>query len=292
MEEITFEVGEKYENMKGVFEVISIQKDSMDIRWEDGEEISTPINLQQRIIERMRYEKELEAEKIAQKAKKAKSAARGGKRFDGLEENDFSNMVSKTTWRGRGQIGGAVAQQMKSKQFNFNSWVVLRKPEVRWLDVMRQKQDDILFQVKFYARVEADSLCFGIHVPTTDPSITGENDWYALLKWLGQPENDTWLLEQCASHGLCLFDMGVKGFAGTLETDDGRWVHLPKNEVPVKSLCGFFDGLDNPDKMDFRIEKRMAKGDVIEKKRGIADDIAGLFESLMPVYSAAATPNT
>ena len=60
MDEIQFEVGGKYENMKGVFEVIAIRRDSMDIRWESGEEISTPIELQQRIIEIMQHEKEME----------------------------------------------------------------------------------------------------------------------------------------------------------------------------------------------------------------------------------------
>jgi len=286
IEEIEFEVGEKYENMKGVFEVISMQKDSMNIRWEDGEEVSTPINLQQRILERMRHEKELEAERIAQKAKKAKSPSRA-KQFDGLEENDFNNMVSKTTWRGRGQIGRAVCHRLKSKQFDFNSWVVLRKPEVRWMDVTRQKQDDVLFQAKFYARIEPDSLGFGVHIPTVDLSASETNDWNGLLKWLEQSENDAWLLEQCTSHGLYLFDMGVKGFAGKLEADAGHWVRRPeKDESPIKSLYAFFGGLDNPDKMDLRIEKQMAKGDAIERKQGIADDIAGIFEILLPVYTA------
>ena len=90
MQEIQFEVGGKYENMKGVFEVIAIHRDSMDIRWENGEEITTPIELQQRIIERMEHEKEMEEAKAKQKAKKAKAASsKAGKQFSGLEESDF-----------------------------------------------------------------------------------------------------------------------------------------------------------------------------------------------------------
>ena len=73
MDEIRFEVGGKYENMKGVYEVIAIRRDSMDIRWENGEEITTPIELQQRIIERMRHEKEMEEAKALKKAKKSKA---------------------------------------------------------------------------------------------------------------------------------------------------------------------------------------------------------------------------
>ena len=294
MQEIKFEVGDKYENMKGVFEVISIGKDSMDIRWEDGEEISTPITLQLRIIERMQHEKDIEAEEIAQKTKKAKVSASGrGKEFDGLEENDFSNSVSKTTWRGRGQMGGAVARLLKSEQFNFNSWVVSRKPEVYWLDVIRQKQENVLFQVKFYARVEEDSLCFGFHIPAPDPSASEKSDWHAVQKWLDRPEKDAWLLNQCASQGLCLFDTGVKGFTGTLEADTDQWVHRSeRDEIPVKSLSTFFRGLDNSDKMDLRVEKRVTKNDVMEKKHEIVDDIAELFNRLMPLYEAAVALNT
>ena len=121
-EEIKFEIGEKYENMKGAYEVLAIRRDSMDIRWEDGEEVSTSIELQKRIIERMQFEKELEITQAAQNIKKAKaSTSKGGKHFAGLEDSDFSNTVSKTSWRGRGQLGGAVALRLKNKQFKFNS---------------------------------------------------------------------------------------------------------------------------------------------------------------------------
>ena len=56
-DKIQFKVGNKYENRKGVFEVISIKGDSMIIQWEKGEKISTNIEFQQRIIEEI--EKEL-----------------------------------------------------------------------------------------------------------------------------------------------------------------------------------------------------------------------------------------
>jgi hypothetical protein len=53
---IQFEVGEKYENMKGVYEVLSVEGNSMRIRWESGEEIMTTVSLQRQIIIRMRQE--------------------------------------------------------------------------------------------------------------------------------------------------------------------------------------------------------------------------------------------
>jgi hypothetical protein len=53
---IQFEVGEKYENMKGVYEVLSVEGNSMRIRWESGEEILTTVTLQRQIIMRMSQE--------------------------------------------------------------------------------------------------------------------------------------------------------------------------------------------------------------------------------------------
>jgi len=72
-EKIEFKVAHKYENMKGTYEVISISGDSMIIRWENGEQLSTPIDLQRRIIERMQREKqERDKEKIQNEPKKPK----------------------------------------------------------------------------------------------------------------------------------------------------------------------------------------------------------------------------
>ena len=107
MEEIQFEVGGKYENMKGVFEVIAIHRGSMDIRWESGEEITTPIELQQRIIERMEHEKEMEEAKAKQKAKKAKAASsKAGKtvfrpRRERFRKHGIKNILAWTRTIGR-----------------------------------------------------------------------------------------------------------------------------------------------------------------------------------------------
>ncbi len=292
MDDIQFEVGEKYENMKGVFEVVAMRKESMDIRWENGEEISTPIDLQQRIIERMQHEKEMEEAEALKKAKKAKGASsKAGKQFSGLEENDFNSSVSKTSWRGRGQLGGAVAQRLKSKQFKFNSWAVLRKAEVNWIDVKRQKQPDLALQAKFYARIENDHLCYGIHLPVPDPSTSANTDWQTFTAWLAKPENDAWLNKQCNTHQLYLCDSGKQGFGGVLEANDGGWVHVQQEskDVIVESLNDFLALAAKPGKLDLRIEKRMGQPEAVEKKQHITDDLATLFETLMPIYVALAS---
>ena len=71
MIDIEFEVGQKYENMKGMYEVISIDKDDMLIRWDNGEEVTTTMVFQSRIIQRIQREREPPEPKKTKKKKKA-----------------------------------------------------------------------------------------------------------------------------------------------------------------------------------------------------------------------------
>lgn len=293
-EEIKFQVGEKYENMKGVFEVIAIRRDSMDIRWENGEEIDTSIDLQRRIIERMRFEKKLEEAEKKQKSKGGKaSASKGGKQFSGLEESDFSDSVSKTTWRGRGQLGGAVATLIKSSHFKFNSWAVLRKSEVSWMDINRQKQESLKDQAKFFVRVEEANLYYGIQFFSPEGSNSKVNDWQVLMNWLEKSENVSWLIRKIDADSLVVRDVGKKGFTGDLMPKKKRWVYVdPDNKkTNVDSIQSFLSDAAKSSVVDLRIEKKLEKDDAIGKKEGLAMDVAELFNLLMPLYDNVATRN-
>jgi len=62
-DDFKFEVGSTYKNMKGAYEVVSISKDTMVIRWDDDQRVTTSVDLQKRILERMRYDKGLQQQK-------------------------------------------------------------------------------------------------------------------------------------------------------------------------------------------------------------------------------------
>ena len=53
---INFQVGEKYKNRKGTFEVLAIDGDLMQIRWKNEEVAATTVTLQSRIIEHIQTE--------------------------------------------------------------------------------------------------------------------------------------------------------------------------------------------------------------------------------------------
>ncbi len=76
MSQVKFEVGQKYENMKGVYEVLAIDGDVMRIQWQDGEQVTTTVALQSRIIERMQREDKEPKAKGSSKHKKTKVTAK------------------------------------------------------------------------------------------------------------------------------------------------------------------------------------------------------------------------
>lgn len=69
-DDFKFEIGSTYKNMKGAYEVVSLNRDTMVIRWDDDSEVTTSVDLQKRIIERMDYDKALQRQKNEEKKKK------------------------------------------------------------------------------------------------------------------------------------------------------------------------------------------------------------------------------
>jgi hypothetical protein len=82
-DDFTFEIGAVYENMKGPYEVVSIRRNDMVIRWDDGSEITTTVDLQKRILERMALEKEEEQRERLKKAAVDKEKKKGRKKQAG-----------------------------------------------------------------------------------------------------------------------------------------------------------------------------------------------------------------
>jgi hypothetical protein len=71
-----FEVGAMYENMKGTYKVISIHNELMLIRWDDGSEVSTSIDLQKRIIDRIANERKLQQQEVKEQDNAPQKAKR------------------------------------------------------------------------------------------------------------------------------------------------------------------------------------------------------------------------
>ncbi len=286
IEKIEFAVGEKYRNRKGLYEVISRRGDKMVIQWEDGEKVETSVEFQRRIIDGMRFEKKVKEEKKL--PPKKKSSSRKVSKFKGLSEGDFKNNITKTKWRGRPALGGAVTQKLDSDRYTFNSWAVYRIPSVHWADAAhRDSSEDIWRQAKFFAQVDEHSLFYGFYIERPDDKGLESQEWKHFLEWLKNPENEGWLKTIAEGNGLLIFDKENR-FEGTIEAVKGEWKRRREDEEEdLDSLYAFIDRLPEEHWLNLQIAKRIKKEEALERKEKIADDISSLFMVLMPLYEAS-----
>jgi len=255
---VEFKVGHKYENVKGVYKVVSIDGDSMVIRWDSGEQVTSTIELQRRIIERMEWER-LEASRPRKKKSKC------GGDFDGLGAGDFKDSVTGTSWRSRASLGGAVTTKLPSDKFKFNSWSIYGTPRIQWLDREHQEHHDTWFQAKFFVQLDEGHLSYGFCIERSDDPKDPKDDWKEFIFWLRDKKNEDWLNGVASNQNLDIRESGKNvSLASLLESlPEGRW-------------------------RSAEIAKRVPKEQVLQRAESIADDISALFETLMPLYEASA----
>ena len=292
-DDIEFKVGSKYKNMKGTYEVISISGDVMVIRWENGQQMSTTIDLQRRIIDRIQREKDNEEAQKKQNSPKhrnVKGAKKRGADFKGFKASDFKNNVAGTNWRSRDCLGGAVTERLSSDKFKFNSWAVYRIPAVHWADIKHRGRDNTWHQAKCFARLDETFLYYGFYIERPDDVTKENSDWNMFISWLRHEKNEIWLGEVAGKHNLEIYDLGEECFEGVIRSYREEW-KIKNNEIDnegIPSFANFLDTLPAEYWLDLHIARKVNRDEAVDKAERIADDISGLFEILMPLYEASA----
>lgn len=286
-EKIEFNVDEQYENEKGVFTVISIQRDEMVIRWENGEEIRTGIALQRRIAERRQWEEQqrLAAAEAARKPSRKSTAKKTV--FTGLAPTDFKKSASGTTWRSRNQLGAAVAQKIGTTRLKLNSWAFGNKPEMHVQDTKHHGKGEADYQAKFFVRVDQKALYYGFRVARPETKNSASSDWSGFFEWLTQPENEQMLRTIAIENNLTVRNL-ANASSDTLRASDDGWRSDASAQAPGKeTLTGYINDTPEPGSFDLALAATMDKDDVVACGPDIATTIAQLFTRLLPLYLAA-----
>jgi hypothetical protein len=288
MTDIEFKIGEEHENMKGAFKVLAVSRDAIRICWESGEEATTTVAQQNRIIERMRHQLALMRCKKGGKSKKAQLPAYLGK-FEGLTEHDFSEDGTGATWRHCDSLGGAVAVRLNSGKFDIASWPRYGLSEIYWADLNHRQHSDVKLQPKFFARLDEDCLHCGLSIGRSNEATSGRDDWSAFIEWLREAENESWLKKIASEHDFSVYDIEEEGaFAGTIMPAGEKWcLSNEGRKQEIESLADFLSSLTDSARVDLQIAKIVDKDKVVPRGVEIADDIAQLFEVLMPLYEAS-----
>jgi len=288
--EFKFNFDEQYENEKGVFTVLSIDKKEMVIQWENGEKIQTEIDLQCRIQERRQREKVAEEAKANEANRRPRNSAGLNLRseFEGLQTSDFKNTAARTIWRGRNQLGGAVTKQLPRDTFTFNSWALAQKPEINWVDVEHRKRDDAEAQTFFFVRLDDFSLSYGFCAARPDAKSESSQNWESFAAWLMQKENDRMLQALAVDSEMSVYDLTGSAFGVLLPFEDGWRITAEDEPQKMDMLITYIDSVLTRDGIDLAIARKVPRDEAVARGKDIAADIAQTFELLMPLYEASA----
>jgi hypothetical protein len=287
---IDFKVGEKYENEKGLFEVVSIKGDQMVIQWNTGETAKSTVEFQRRIQERRLFEKMAEEKAALSPAAKVKAATSRSPRkaFQGFQDEDFSNTISKTKWRTRVQLGGSVLPHLPSIRYDFNSWSAKRQNELHWADTSHWQSKQSAYPAKFFARADETSLSWGFYIERPDQTGAISADWESFIKWLREKKNEQWLRSVAIEDGLVIYDAHQSCFGGVIKPRESDWaVEGSSIRNQVSALGAYIESWPATSWLDLMIAKRISKVDAIARAGAIVTDMGKLFDCLLPLYEAA-----
>jgi hypothetical protein len=289
LEKIVFEVDGQYENEKGPFTVVSMNRDEMVIRWESGEEIITSLELQTRIAERRRWEKmKSEAEALA--AEKSGKSGSGNKKaeFDGFAFADFKASAARTTWRSRNQLGGAITKKIDTSRLALNSWAFGHKPEMHVQDVKHHGRAQPDYQARFFVRVDSQALHYGFRVARPAGTDTEMTDWEACCDWLAQPENEHMVHTIAVENKLTVRNITGSSSEQLVASDNGWEPEKGGKRSSKEALSAYLSGASESGPVDLELAATIDKSEAVAGGVEIAGSIARLFTRLMPLYKAAA----
>ncbi|MFH1985544.1 MAG: hypothetical protein ABIL58_27225 [Pseudomonadota bacterium] len=283
-----FQVDEQYENEKGVFTVLSMKNGQMEIQWEDGEKIQTDMDLQRSIQIRRQMEVHYaEVEVALNERKAAKASGVRNRRFDGMLATDFKDSAARTRWRGRDQLGGAVAQKLPRDELSIQSWAAAQRPEVHWQDATHRKRKGLGDPAVFFVRVDSQAMTYGLRVSRSAASGIAEHDWQALADWLRRPENEQQLQTTAAENDLTVDFTGQALSLRLQPTENGWQDTAAPSSRSATNPSALMDAATTEAPVVMEIAGSLPKEAVIERGGDIATDIAALFQRLMPLYLAA-----
>ncbi len=284
MNEHRFKVGSHHENEKGPFEILAIKGESMLIQWDGGEQMTTTVALQERILARM--EKEANAPAIG---KSRSSPAWMGKSFAGLLSSDFKDAVDGTHWRSRDQLGGAVTRLIEARE-PMNSWSIYRRPEIHWAAISRHGTE-AWFEAKFFIRLQAETGLYGYYVERSNERTETRLDWLNLMNWLADESHVVWLHGLLKKDGMRIFDPYPdyeQAFNRTIFPDGKGWrVESPSgkpHKVAMTDLSRYLAEIDESEWLNLMIGHQHPAEALVSQGVSVAAFIAACFNALLPVY--------
>jgi hypothetical protein len=285
-----FEVGEQYRNRDGEYEVIEIDAPQMVIKYEDGRVIETPIDVQARIWRNVMMDEEFQRkarEKAARAKRRRKRKQRRGRSFEGLEAEDFKTDITGTSWRRREDLGGLLAQEMTDDTPHFfQSHAMYRQPEVHIAQPEYYERKQKEKKAKYFFQLDEERATFGLYIEKHDGPMDEAWHWTNLVAGLAEIQDE---LEQAMREHELVWELYTA--AGELEArvqagpETLRWNGKgPGEQVDWEDFIARLGDLDADTAYDLYLCGRLDKLEALSAGSALADDVAEVYQALLPLY--------
>lgn len=294
-----FEIGSRYENRRGEFEVLSIDGTSMEIRYEDGETMETPVRMQRRILDNMALEEQIQEQKEKQRRRKRrKKSSRYGREFEGLEEDDFQEGVIGTSWRSRPNLGGLLARHMTEMSGRaFESRAVPRQPSVYVVQPDPFNKEIPDHKARYVFTVDEQNAYYGFFIERHRDEMDHTWDWPEFLQAMRDDEDLHGTLENMMERYGLKWELTVVDEDGeAIESaqverrSDGLVLLRPNmDEQPIDwlVLSALLEQMAPENDLQVYLRGRFDKEEALNMGLQVAVEAAKAWNGLLPLYLAS-----
>lgn len=290
-----FEVGSRYSNRVGPYEVVELDGPDMVIRYDDGQKVNTSVAMQARIRANMKAEKE--ARLRAAQARVGRRTSRARVDFSGLGEQDFQGSTAGTTWRARTALGGLLAQNL-SQAVNeaFQSYAVYGQTKVHIAipECYHKSLKEGCRDAKFVFELDEEGALYGLYIEKNSGPMDEAWHWPNLLAALNE---NVGLQEGCLA-AMRRLELQWEVYANPADEllacvvpgDEGlEWQPAEGEAAAIgwPELVQRLSEIDEGEWCNLYLCARMPKELAIAAGPGVAAPAVQVFRALLPLYEAA-----
>jgi len=293
-----FKEGEKYHNRHGEYEVVSIDRPKMVIRYSDGQTVNTTVQMQQRILHNIQLDESIprQVEVARRTGPKKRRSDRRGQNFHGLQFDDFQKGVAGTSWRSRTNLGGLLARKLSNTAGQeFQSYSIYRRAELHIAQPEHYHKSIRRREAKFMLKLDSEDARYGFYIERSDEPMDGTWDWQRFTASLGSDK----ALQRGVSRAMTELDLhwdvyleGEALLAAQVTPADGelRWEPTGETDSETMSWLDFaarLSDLQPGSWCDLYLCKCMSKDEAIAARASLADEVRRIYEALLPLYRAS-----
>ena len=297
-----FQVGKRYRNRLGEYEVVNLDGPNMVIQYEDGNTLETTVRMQERIWRNIQLDAKIQREQEKQHRASRHSYPRP--KFDGFGDQDFQDGVRGTSWRRKSELGGLLARRMtRLTAFQFDSYPVRGKPRLHIASASADKVDQRRRQAKFILELDEGQARYGFNIKRRPGDLDEGWQWPAFMEALAENSALQRQLEgSMRQHNL---DWEVREWNGRQRgpviarvqpaAEQAMLLWNPTGgEVEMLSWSGLVQRLSQVAQgqgCDLYLATSMDKGQAIAAGEHVVTPLTEVYRALVPLYEPGA-PST